>query len=149
MNVEQLRTSLKLKWLSYYRENRIWLVRLGVWINYDGQRRPSSSFILATLSVLEPRLTQILPLIVDLNSNPDQVVFALGLNFSPDDELDALAAHHEPASDDIKMLPSHSLNASPLGDAESKNPSQVAAKVDESCQGVQGQVRDDLRPHHR
>lgn len=149
MNVEQLRTSLKLTWLSYYRENRIWLVRLGIWINYDGQRRPSSSFILATLSVLEPRLTQILPLIVELNSNPDHVVFALGLNFNPDDELDALAAaHHEPVSDDIKMLPSHA-DASPLGDAEPKKPSQVAAKVDESCQGVREQIRTDPRHHHR
>ncbi len=83
----QLRQSLKVKWLQYYRENREWLVKLGVWVSYDGERRPSSSFILATLSVLEPRLSQLMPIVVDLNSNPDRVVQALGLNFSPDDEL--------------------------------------------------------------
>jgi hypothetical protein len=48
---------------------------LGVWVNCDGQRRPSSSFILATLSVLEPELTQMLPLIVDLSSNPDRIIW--------------------------------------------------------------------------
>ena len=83
----QLRQSLKLMWLNYYRENRDWLVKLGVWVSYEGERRPSASFILATLSVLEPRLTQLMPIVVDLNSNPDRVIKALGLNFTPDDEL--------------------------------------------------------------
>lgn len=83
----QLRQSLKVKWLSYYRDNRDWLTRLGVWVNDSGERRPSSSFILATLSILEPRLTQLMPIVVELNSNADRVVKALGLNFAPDDEL--------------------------------------------------------------
>ena len=83
----QLRQSLKLMWLNYYRENRDWLVKLGVWVSCEGERRPSASFILATLSVLEPRLSHLMPIIVDLNSNPDRVIKALGLNFTPDDEL--------------------------------------------------------------
>ncbi|MEO1521409.1 MAG: DUF5331 domain-containing protein [Cyanobacteria bacterium J06633_2] len=83
----QLRRSLKVKWLTYYRDNRDWLTKLGVWVNDGGARRPSSSFILATLSVLEPRLAQLMPIVVDLNSNADRVVRALGLNFTPDDEL--------------------------------------------------------------
>lgn len=87
MNVEQLRQSLKVKWLTYYRDNRQWLSRLGVWVTCDGKRRPSSSFILATLSVLEPQLTQLLPLVVDLTNNPDRIVEALGLNLNPDEEL--------------------------------------------------------------
>lgn len=90
MNIQHLRHSLKIKWLLYYQKNRPWLVQLQVWGTYDGQRRPSSSFILAILANLEPELTQLLPLIVALSNNPDQIVAALGLNFNPDEELKSL-----------------------------------------------------------
>lgn len=112
MNTEELRRSLKTAWLTYYRENRSWLARLGVWVDSEGQRRPSSSFILATLSVLEPQLTQLLPLIVDLSSSPDRIVRALGLNFNPDKELDRL-----PEADSPLMLPSGTAVAVKVSDA--------------------------------
>ena len=81
MDIQQLRQSLKLKWLGYCEENRPWLVKMKIWRSYNGVRRPSSGYILATLSVLEPQLKQILPFILDLNNNPDQIVAALGLHF--------------------------------------------------------------------
>lgn len=87
MNIQQLRHLLKVKWLLYYRQNRPWLLRMRIWGTYNGQRRPSSSFILATLSSLEPQLTQSFPFIVTLSDYPDQIVTALGLNFDPDAEL--------------------------------------------------------------
>lgn len=87
MNIQHLRHSLKVKWLLYYQKNRPWLVQLKTWGTYDGQRRPSSSYILATLSVLEPQLTELFPFVVALSNNPDQIVAALGLNFDPDKEL--------------------------------------------------------------
>ena len=87
MNIQHLRHSLKVKWLLYYRQNRPWLVKLRIWGTYDGQRRPSSSFILAAVSTLEPQLTQMFPFIIDLSSDPDQIIAALGLNFNPDTEL--------------------------------------------------------------
>ncbi|WP_017654228.1 DUF5331 domain-containing protein [Fortiea contorta] len=87
MNIQQLRQSLKIKWLNYYQQNRVWLVKLRIWRNYGGLRRPSSGFILATLSVLEPQFDEILAFILDLSNNPDQIVAALGLNFNPDEEL--------------------------------------------------------------
>jgi hypothetical protein len=87
VNIQHLRHSLKVKWLLYYRQNRPWLVRLRIWGTYEGQRRPSSSFILATLSNLEPQLTQMFPFIIALSNDPDQIVAALGLNFNPDAEL--------------------------------------------------------------
>lgn len=113
MNIQQLRQSLKIQWLNYYRENRDWLTRVGVWVTCEGERRPSSSFILATLSVLEPQLTQLLPLIVDLSSNPDRIVIALGLNFNPDEELKALeATAQSTVNGQVKMLPSGSRRVS-------------------------------------
>lgn len=94
MNIQQLRQSLKIKWLSYYNENRPWLVKMQVWGTYDGERRPSSGFILATLSVLEPQLDEIFPFILDLNNNPDRIVAALGLNFNPDQDLDLVKSEN-------------------------------------------------------
>jgi hypothetical protein len=87
VNSKQLRRSLKIKWLIYYRDNREWIDKLGIWITCDGQRRPSSGFILGALSSLEPNLNNLLPLVVDLSSNPDRIISALGLNISPDEEL--------------------------------------------------------------
>lgn len=137
MNIEQLRRSVKDKWLSYYEENRQWLIRLGVWVNCDGQRRPSSSFILATLSVLEPQLTQLLPLIVDLSSNPDRIVMALGLNFNPDEQLEAIAKAHQANGSEgsVKMLPAgnQALNL-----PTAKKAADLYSKLDESCQGSRG-----------
>lgn len=90
MQIEHLRHSLKVKWLLYYRQHRPWLIQLRIWGTYDGQRRPASSFILATLSNLEPQLTQLFPFIVALSNDPDQIVTALGLNFNPDEELKSI-----------------------------------------------------------
>ncbi len=108
MDVEHLRKALKLTWLNYYRTNRAWLVRLGIWVNYEEARRPSASFILGTLSVAEPELIQLLPLVVDLNANPDRIVAALGLNFNPEDELEALekSIARRAMQPPPKMLPS-------------------------------------------
>lgn len=146
VNTEQLRQSLKHQWLSYYEENRQWLTRLGVWVNCDGKRRPSSGFILATLSVLEPRLNQLLPLIVDLSSNPDRIVVALGLNFNPDEELETLlqeqtynngAIGHRNGTGDnksdssLRMLPG--TNRVPM--SANDTATTLQSKLDESCRG--------------
>lgn len=149
MNTEHLRQSLKSLWLGYYRENRDWLVKLGVWVNCEGQRRPASSFILATLTLLEPDLLNLLPLIVDLSSNPDRIVIALGLNFNPDDALDDLEAAAPP----VKYLPSSTpvdfpsapAAADPVAvdriPAEKRSASVLPAvspsdKKDDSCEGI-------------
>lgn len=105
MDTEQLRASLRTLWLDYYRSNRLWINRLGIWVTCDGDRRPSSSFILATLAILEPRLHDILPLIVDLSSNPDRIVLALGLNFNPDQAIKEQTKEITEAENPVKMLP--------------------------------------------
>ncbi|MCC5597728.1 DUF5331 domain-containing protein [Nostoc favosum] len=97
MNIQQLRQSLKQKWLSYYEQNISWLVKMRIWGTYDGLRRPLSGFILATLSVLEPQFDEILAFMLDLNNDPDKIVAALGLNFSPDEELRLIKSDHSMA----------------------------------------------------
>lgn len=129
MDSEKFRQSLKLKWLEYYRDNRSWIVSLGIWITSQGRRRPSSSFILATLAILEPKLNQLMPLVVDLSSNPDRIVAALGLNFNPDEALESLY-------ESKKMLPVSTAPEADLG--LKKNSLHQTSQADESCRGAYG-----------
>ncbi|MEI1377609.1 DUF5331 domain-containing protein [Nostoc sp. UHCC 0926] len=102
MNIQQLRQSLKQKWLIYYEQNIPWLVKIRIWGTYDGLRRPLSGFILATLSVLEPQFDEILSFMLDLNNDPDKIVAALGLNFNPDQELLLIKSEHSMATSQVE-----------------------------------------------
>ncbi|MEA5578986.1 DUF5331 domain-containing protein [Anabaena sp. UHCC 0451] len=124
MDIQQLRQSLKLKWLSYCEENRSWLVKMQIWRSYDGVRRPSSGYILATLSILEPQLKQTLPFILDLNNNPDQIIAALGLNFNPDEELRLLKSQRSVAKNEIVSRPARTSVNTPLSGKSSAKPPQ-------------------------
>ncbi|MBE9104238.1 hypothetical protein IQ229_04570 [Nostoc cf. edaphicum LEGE 07299] len=105
MNIQQLRQSLKQKWLIYYKQNISWLVKMRIWATYDGLRRPLSGFILATLSVLEPQFDEILSFMLDLNNDPDKIVAALGLNFNPDEELRLIKSDHSIATSQAEDEP--------------------------------------------
>jgi hypothetical protein len=120
MNIQQLRESLKIKWLNYYFENRPWLVKMQIWGTYDGERRPSSGFMLATLSVLEPQLDQIFPFILDLNNNPDRIVAALGLNFNPDQHLDLIQSENSITTTEVISDPLPLVIDAVKNDVESK-----------------------------
>lgn len=130
MDIQHLRQSLKIKWLSYYEQNRAWLVKMRIWKDYDGIRRPSSGYILATLSTLEPELKKILPFILDLNNDPDQIIAALHLHFNPEQELKLLKSHHSTAKNEIvSTSPAHiHLINSPV----SKERKQVLLKMSTS-----------------
>lgn len=152
MNVQQLRHALKIKWLLYYRQNRPWLTKIRIWGTYEGKRRPSSSFILATLTHLEPKLIEMLPFIISLSNNPDQIVVALGLNFNPEEELKLLT---EAPSVVVATNGNVSANGlvkantngnglagklpkikSEVNSSNLNGVSNLTAWVDESCQGV-------------
>lgn len=132
MNIQQIRQSLKLKWVNYYYKNRSWLVKVRVWGTYDGLRRPSSSFILATLSVLEPQLEQLLPFLIELNNDPDEIVSALGLNFNPEEHL-----HLIPLDESEVASPSSNIFLQEkLLHGKSLNPSVAATEVESKHQSV-------------
>ncbi|WP_341524787.1 DUF5331 domain-containing protein [Nostoc sp. UHCC 0302] len=102
MNIQELRQSLKLKWLSYYEQNSSWLDKIQIWATYDGVRRPSSGLIVTTLSVLEPQFEQLLPFLLELNNNPDKIVAALGLNFNPGEELRLIKSEHSTVANQVE-----------------------------------------------
>ncbi|CEJ43194.1 DUF5331 domain-containing protein [Umezakia ovalisporum] len=120
MNIHQLRQSVKTKWLRYYKQNRSWLVKIRVWGTYNGLRRPSSGFILATLSVLEPQFDQLISFVLDLNDNPDEIVSALGLNFNPDQELTLTQSEYSTTTTDVESQSLHEQST------QSKTPPLVA-----------------------
>lgn len=148
MNSKKLRQSLKIKWLTYYRDNREWIDNLGIWVTSEGQRRPSSGFILGALSTLEPDLNSLLPLVVDLSSNPDRIIAALGLNISPTQALEELAQAQ-------KMLPSSLQAEVSLAAPDPAIPDLVSPEKsdplpiiynDEACTGSGGREDDRPRP---
>lgn len=131
MNIQYLRQSLKTRWLTYYDENREWIERMGIWVECGGVRRPSSSFILGTLASVEPELTNLLPLVVDLSNNPDRIVMALGLNINPDHALKSLK--RKTPDPPIKMLPGETP---PMKELSTHKPRKLPSLVDEECQGA-------------
>lgn len=131
MNIQYLRQSLKTRWLTYYDENREWIERMGIWVECGGVRRPSSSFILGTLASVEPELTNLLPLVVDLSNNPDRIIMALGLNINPDHALKSLAADR--TEKPLKMLPGETPA---MEDLSTHKPHKLPSLVDEECQGT-------------
>ena len=106
-----------------------------VWGTYDGQRRPLSSFILATVSVLEPELVEIFPFILDLNNNPDQIVAALGLNFNPEEQLHLIESDRQEVASQgssespLKTLGDHQPDASIAVVCKPENKPQPDASI--------------------
>lgn len=41
MDIQQLRESLKEKWLSYWQENSSWLVKMRIWCYYNARSLPA------------------------------------------------------------------------------------------------------------
>ncbi|MBD2102704.1 DUF5331 domain-containing protein [Leptolyngbya sp. FACHB-261] len=147
MNAEKLCQDVKAKWLAYYQDNRSWITKLQIWSTYDGQRRPSSGFILAVVGSLEPHLAQSLPIVVQFSNNPDRIVSALGLNFNPDVELQRLAKVRQNGTrtGEARLLPSlgaegsrvegQTLKELPAGDRDAV-PHSASPRADEACRGV-------------
>ena len=153
MNSKQLRRSLKIKWLTYYRDNREWIDKLGIWVTSNGQRRPASGFILGALATLEPDLTNLLPLVVDLSSNPDRIISVLGLDISPVKELEALAKAQKMLPSSVKpevVLPSSETVTAETVTAETVTidapPPLSPTHDDDACSGAGGREIDRPRP---
>ncbi|QCS48176.1 hypothetical protein FEK30_01285 [Picosynechococcus sp. PCC 11901] len=84
---EQIKPSIKTKWLDYFENNQDWLNILmdrGESVaTPDGGRRPQGSVILGAISAKEPRLAESLYLFSLVEANFDTIVDVLGLNFDP------------------------------------------------------------------
>ena len=84
---DDLKTSLKQKWLQFFQINRFWLtLQMEAESVYtpDGGRRPSSSLILGVVTALEPQLAELMLPFSQLNPDADVLIDVLELNFAPD-----------------------------------------------------------------
>lgn len=84
---DDLKTSLKQKWLQFFQINRFWLtLQMEAESVYtpDGGRRPSSSLILGVVTALEPQLAELMLPFSQLNPDADALIDVLELNFAPD-----------------------------------------------------------------
>lgn len=105
---EKLKVLLKQKWLNYYETNRSWIkkVNMGWERTPDGGRRPNSPLILGAINAVEPNLAEeCLLTFCHLNTDPNKLVEALGLNFDPEIELKKREAEGS-ISQEAQIVPS-------------------------------------------
>ncbi|PSB05111.1 DUF5331 domain-containing protein [Merismopedia glauca] len=86
------KANLKEQWLNYYESNRYWIIKLSCWerITVQSNRKIKylqPSFILGVLSVIEPKISEIILLLNEYTDSPQSVVKVLGLDFDPEMEL--------------------------------------------------------------
>ncbi|MDE5069849.1 MAG: DUF5331 domain-containing protein [Trichodesmium sp. St16_bin4-tuft] len=115
---KELSTSLKQKWLEYYKKNRPWLILHMTEQNTvqtpDGGRRPVSYLILGILNALEPELEALMFPFSKLKADADSLVEVLGLNFDPD-----IAIGEKPGSSLDKSTP---MNMNQIGEDAQEPP---------------------------
>ncbi|WP_107669056.1 DUF5331 domain-containing protein [Cyanothece sp. BG0011] len=93
MNLSQdVMASLKDKWLDFCETNSYWVEEIKqtnhvIVKTPDEGKRPSGLLILGVISGIEPGITNIVPLLMKLNSNFEAIIKALGLDFDPEIEL--------------------------------------------------------------
>jgi hypothetical protein len=86
---DKLKISVKHKWLDYCELNNDWLIKCTKWQETPDQgSRPQALLILGVVMALEPKLTEFLPALLDLNNNSDEIIRVLGLDFDPRKELE-------------------------------------------------------------
>lgn len=149
MNIQQLRHALKVKWLIYYQQNRPWLTKIRIWGTFDGKRRPCSSFILAVVTNLEPKLIEVLPFVAQLNSDPDQIVAALGLNFNPDEELKASKTPTKLQISSASNGVVSPMQAAPYQNGNGNGNGQGNGRAQPTQVPVQSPVRSSYKPDDR
>ncbi|MBF2057124.1 MAG: hypothetical protein IGQ45_07840 [Cyanobacterium sp. T60_A2020_053] len=112
--MNKIKEQIKEKWLDYWEKNRTWIITSCQYNGYrktpDNGRRPRSEFIIVVLTILSSQFAQTwLEIFYSLNSNEDDIVKALGLDFDPDLELkkrqDSEQQAHLIPANDPKQLP--------------------------------------------
>jgi len=91
---EELKLSLKDKWLEYYQTNRSWIQHTHQHRTSTFER-PSSYIILGAISALEPKINEFLIGLCEINKSGDDVVKVLGLHFDPEKELEERAENQQ------------------------------------------------------
>lgn len=84
---EELKPTLKDKWLDYYEANQRMIKKL-MELGFHYDKRPNSDFIIGTVSALEPRLEEYLFCFFLVCNDLNKIVEALELDFDPELQLE-------------------------------------------------------------
>ncbi|MFM7580690.1 MAG: DUF5331 domain-containing protein [Microcystaceae cyanobacterium] len=98
-NFEAIKADLKEKWLDYYAANQTWISKLmnanSKWNKCSDGYRPIAWLILGAITYTEEPLADFMLPFCELQSDPDQLIQVLGLDFDPDEELERRVKKHE------------------------------------------------------
>jgi len=113
---EDLKISLRQKWLRFFQANRSWLnlyMDAASVATPDGGKRPASYLILGVVNALEPQVAQLMLPFSKLNPDVDSLIEVLELNFDPNIALEnsPIQATEQPEAEQIQQ-------EVPLSDAE-------------------------------
>lgn len=93
---EELKATLPSKWLDYYQVNRTWIKPLMDSRNWwhktpDGGKRLCADVMIGAITALEPKLALWMSPFCELNTDGNQLIEVLGLDFDPKIELEKRA----------------------------------------------------------
>ncbi|MBD2577655.1 DUF5331 domain-containing protein [Oscillatoria sp. FACHB-1406] len=135
---EKFKLELRDKWLDYYEINLDWIHKLmdstNRWYKLSEGSRPDSMFVLGAVSALDENARVLLNSFLELSSDYNKLVKALGLDFDPDIELDI--------RDKMRIQEAKSIPL--LGEAESK---EQNSNSDPDTDYL-NQIRQDMNPQH-
>lgn len=89
-NFEQLKLTLREKWLDYYKNNLPLFNTIDI-NDFDMGKnlyRPNGSVILSVVILLLPEIKDYIQIMANVNPDKEKIVELLGLNFSPKVELE-------------------------------------------------------------
>lgn len=91
-NFEEIKATLKDKWLDYYEVNKDWILNImntnqSSIKSCDGGYRPNAWLILGVITCTEEPLADFMLPFSELQSDPGKIIQVLGLDFDPNKEL--------------------------------------------------------------
>lgn len=107
---EDLKISLRQKWLRFFQANRSWLnlyMDAASVATPDGGKRPASYLILGVVNALEPQIAQLMLPFSKLNPDVDSLIEVLELNFDPNLALEnnPIPVTQQPAAEPSQEVP--------------------------------------------
>ena len=91
-NTEEFKLIVKERWLDYYEINQDWITKFTNankwWVDCSsGGCRPNALIILGAITSSDPRISDWMSIFCELQSNANELIKVLGLDFDPDEAI--------------------------------------------------------------
>jgi hypothetical protein len=103
-NTEELKSIIKERWLDYYEINQDWIVKFTNgnkgWVDCSsGGSRPNAFLILGAITSSDPRISDWMSIFCQLQSDSNELIRVLGLDFDPDEAIKIRIQQREEGKD--------------------------------------------------